>query len=310
MGRVTLNLPAVPSRKPTHAVALRPIVTEAMSSLPRCCSSMDVTRSSALPSPADSPPIFRVYGMQAQMLRGSKYTLNINAEMNYWPAEVTNLSGTHQPLFDMITDLSKTGVVTAFRAIRRKRMGAHHNTDIWRACGPADAAAWGMWPNGGVRCRYPLVAALPLYRRQGVLEEVLSHNEGLCRFLHEQYGGASPSRMARYRPSTSPEHGYSSDGSTIIAGCTMDNQIAFDAMNNVMLAAEVLGVDAAYRDSLRRTIDRLPPMQVRAVTDSAEWLVDADNPRDEHRHVSHLYGLYPSNQISLYANPRSSRRLT
>lgn len=83
----------------------------------------------------------------------------------------------------------------------------------------------------------------------------------------------------------------------------MDNQIAFDAMNNVMLAAEVLGVDAAYRDSLRHTIDRLPPMQVGRHGQLQEWLVDADNPRDEHRHVSHLYGLYPSNQISPYANP-------
>ena len=89
-------------------------------------------------------------------------------------------------------------------------------------------------------------------------------------------------------PSVSPEHGYA--GSSITAGCTMDNQIAFDALYNTMLAARILGESQAYQDSLAVAFKQLPPMQIGRHNQIQEWLIDADNPRDDHRHISHLYG--------------------
>ena len=102
-------------------------------------------------------------------------------------------------------------------------------------------------------------------------------------------------------PSLSPEHGPT--GPSIAAGCTMDNQIAFDALSSVLAAAKILNIDAAYRDTLSSVIAQLPPMQIGRHNQLQEWLEDVDNPRDQHRHISHLYGLYPSNQISPYKNP-------
>ena len=104
-------------------------------------------------------------------------------------------------------------------------------------------------------------------------------------------------------PSMSPEHGPRGTGTAITAGCTMDNQIAFDALNSTLLAARAQGRDEAYQDSLRRMLDRLPPMQIGRHGQLQEWLVDADDPHDTHRHISHLYGLYPSAQISPRQNP-------
>ena len=104
-------------------------------------------------------------------------------------------------------------------------------------------------------------------------------------------------------PSTSPEHGYTNDGSSMTAGCTLDNQIAFDALNQALLSAKELNCDSEFCDSLQNCINQLAPMQIGQYNQLQEWLVDADNPKDEHRHVSHLYGLYPSNQISPFKQP-------
>lgn len=100
-------------------------------------------------------------------------------------------------------------------------------------------------------------------------------------------------------PSVSPEHG------PVTAGCTMDNQIVFDALRNTLLASEIVGDDAAFRDSLAQMLDKLPPMQVGRHGQLQEWLQDVDDPKDEHRHISHLYGLYPSNQVSPFLHPRT-----
>lgn len=304
MGRVTLNLPGSSKSKAdtrSRIAAYRDGGDEQLAALLFQYGRYLLISSS---QPGGQPANLQgIWNASSNAPWDSKYTLNINAEMNYWPAEVTNLSETHQPLFDMITDLSKTGAVTASELYGAKGWVAHHNTDIWRACGPVDAAAWGMWPNGGAWLATHLWQHYLYTGDKEFLKKYYPIMKGCADFCMSNMVEHPRHGWLVTVPSTSPEHGYSSDGSTIIAGCTMDNQIAFDAMNNVMLAAEVLGVDAAYRDSLRRTIDRLPPMQVGRHGQLQEWIVDADNPRDEHRHVSHLYGLYPSNQISPYANP-------
>lgn len=104
-------------------------------------------------------------------------------------------------------------------------------------------------------------------------------------------------------PSMSPEHGYRGAGTTITAGCTMDNQIAFDALHTTLLVSRILGGSKAYEDSLLKVIAKLPPMQIGQYNQLQEWLVDADDPKDDHRHISHLYGLYPSNQITPNVSP-------
>ena len=233
----------------------------------------------------------------------SKYTININAEMNYWPAEVTNLSETHEPLFAMAKDLSVTGQETAKMLYGAKGWVAHHNTDLWRVTGPIDFADAGLWPNGGAWVAQHLWQHYLFTGDKEFLRQYYPVLKGTADFFlstlteHPQY------KWMVTVPSVSPEHGPDGVGTSITAGCTMDNQIAFDALNNTLQAAQILGEDVSYQDSLKKMLDRLPPMQIGRYNQLQEWLEDVDNPRDEHRHISHLYGLYPSNQISPLLNP-------
>lgn len=234
----------------------------------------------------------------------SKYTININAEMNYWPAEVTNLSECHQPFFSLVSDLAATGAEAAKVLYGAKGWVAHHNTDIWRISGPVDGAYYGMWPNGGAWAAQHLWQHYLFTGDKDFLRKYYPVLKGSADFYmshlvkHPQYGWLVTV------PSMSPEHGYHPSGSSIIAGCTMDNQIAFDALNSTLLATKVLGGNSQYEDSLTHTLALLPPMQIGRHNQVQEWLVDADNPKDGHRHISHLYGLYPSNQISPTLNPQ------
>ena len=234
----------------------------------------------------------------------SKYTININAEMNYWPAEVTNLSECHEPFFSLVSDLATTGAEAAKVLYGAKGWVAHHNTDLWRIAGPVDGAHYGMWPNGGAWAAQHLWQHYLFTGDKDFLRKYYPVLKGSADFYmshlvkHPKYGWLVTV------PSMSPEHGYRGAGSTITAGCTMDNQIAFDALNSTLLATKVLGVNALYEDSLTHTLALLPPMQIGKHNQVQEWLVDADDPKDEHRHISHLYGLYPSNQISPNLNPQ------
>lgn len=233
----------------------------------------------------------------------SKYTININTEMNYWPAEVANLSETHSPLFDMVRDLSVTGAVTARKLYGAKGWVAHHNTDLWRACGPVDKANYGIWPNGGAWLAQHLWQHYLFTADRDFLARWYPVLRGTADFYMSNLVEHPTKGWLVTAPSMSPEHGYKGAGSSITAGCTMDNQIATDALANTLLATRALGLSESYADSLERTLRRLPPMQIGRHNQLQEWLVDADNPRDGHRHISHLYGLYPSNQISPFSHP-------
>lgn len=236
-----------------------------------------------------------------------KYTININTEMNYWPAEVTNLPETHQPLFELVKELSQTGQETARVMYGANGWVAHHNTDIWRCTGPVDKAFYGTWPNGGAWLTTHLWQHYLYTGDKEFLEEVYPALKGAADFYlsylipHPKYGWMVEA------PSMSPEHGPQGENtgkaSTIVAGCTMDNQIVFDVLNNALHATRILNGSAAYQDSLRWMIEQLPPMQIGQYNQLQEWLEDLDNPRDRHRHISHAYGLFPSNQISPYAHP-------
>ncbi len=228
----------------------------------------------------------------------SKYTININTEMNYWPAEVTNLPETHEPLFDMLSDLSHTGSLTAKVLYGANGWVAHHNTDLWRIAAPVDQAFYGMWPNGGAWLAQHLWQHFLFTGDKAFLKKYYPILKGTADFYlsflteHPKYGWMVTA------PSMSPENIPSGAKSSITAGCTMDNQIAFDAISNTLRAAILLNESKAYQDSLRQMLDKLPPMQIGRHNQLQEWLDDLDNPNDKHRHISHLYGLYPSNQIT------------
>lgn len=236
-----------------------------------------------------------------------KYTININLEMNYWPAEVTNLSETHLPLIQLVKELSETGKQTAREMYGCNGWVTHHNTDIWRSCGVVDGAAWGMWPNGGAWLTQHLWQRYLYTGDKAYLKEIYPALKGAADFFldflveHPQY------KWMVTVPSNSPEHGPVREGiqngTTIAAGCTMDNQIAFDVLANTRQACLILGESPEYAQQLEAMLNRLPPMQIGQYNQLQEWLEDADDPRNEHRHVSHLYGLYPSNQISPYTHP-------
>ena len=236
-----------------------------------------------------------------------KYTININTEMNYWPAEVTNLSETHEPLFGMIKDLSQTGRQTAKVLYNADGWVTHHNTDIWRITGPVDNAFYGTWPMGGGWLTTHLWQHYLYTGKKEFLENYYPVMKGAADFYmdylvkHPKYGWSVTA------PSMSPEHGpnvkNNKGHSTITAGCTMDNQIIFDVLNNVLQASIILNKSKSYQDSLQQTIDNLPPMQIGRYNQLQEWLEDFDDPNDKHRHISHVYGLFPSNQISPYRNP-------
>jgi alpha-L-fucosidase 2 len=241
----------------------------------------------------------------------SKYTININAEMNYWPALVGNLPETQLPLFTMIRDLSETGASTARQMYGCRGWVAHHNTDLWRIAGPVDGTPWGMFPTGG--------AWLTTHLWQHYLytgdKQFLAHYypvmkgaaDFLCDYMQQYPEDGEVKQAAGWLmtvPTVSPEHGPRGKGTNVTAGSTMDNQIAFDVLTQTMKAAAVLGMakDPSL-SAIKESIDKLAPMQIGRYGQLQEWITDADDPKDEHRHVSHLYGLYPSNQVSPYSHP-------
>lgn len=230
-----------------------------------------------------------------------KYTVNINAEMNYWPAEVTNLSETHQPLFQMVKELSERGRKTAKDMYGCNGWVTHHNTDIWRSCGVVDGAFWSMWPNGGAWLAQHLWEHYLYTGDKEFLKGAYPALKGSADFFLDFLVEHPVYKWMVTCPSNSPEHG--PGPSSIVAGCTMDNQIAFDILTRTREACLILGEDPAYAQKLEDMIRRLPPMQIGQYNQLQEWLEDLDEPKNEHRHVSHLYGLYPGNQISPYTHP-------
>ena len=241
----------------------------------------------------------------------SKYTININAEMNYWPALVGNLAETQMPFFSMVQDLSETGAKTAQTMYGCKGWMAHHNTDIWRIGGPVDGTPWGIFPTGGAWLATHLWQHYLFTGDKAFLAQYYPVLKGAADFLldyMQEYPSTGEIKQAAgwlvTVPTVSPEHGPEGKGTNVTAGSTMDNQIVFDILSATAKAAKILGEDPPLPSLKGREIERvLPPMQIGRYGQLQEWLIDADNPKDEHRHISHLYGLYPSNQISPYSHP-------
>ena len=235
---------------------------------------------------------------------GSKYTININTEMNYWPAETTNLSECQEPLFHLIEELSETGSHTAKVHYGAQGWVAHHNTDLWRASAPIDGPTWGMWPTGGAWLSLHLWQHYLFNPDKVFLSRAYPVMHGAAQSFVETLVPDPKHGYLVTNPSLSPEneHPY---GASVTAGPTMDAQILRDLFAACIRAAEVLGIDPELRSQLAATRARLPPNQIGAQGQLQEWLEDWDQaaPEIHHRHVSHLWGLFPSTQISLRDTP-------
>lgn len=235
---------------------------------------------------------------------GSKYTININTEMNYWPAEETNLSEMHEPLIQMVKDLSVTGRETAKVMYGAGGWVTHHNTDLWRITGPVDPIYYGLWPMGGAWLSRHTWEKYLFNGDKKYLQTVYPALKGASEFYLDFLVEEPVHKWLVVSPSMSPENNPKVyPGVSIAAGTTMDNQLVFDLFTNTIHAAEILQTDKALVEKMKAARKRLPPMQVGQHNQLQEWLQDLDNPNDKHRHVSHLFGLYPANQISPYRTP-------
>lgn len=236
----------------------------------------------------------------------SKYTVNINTEMNYWPSEVTQLPELSTPLFNMVKDLAVTGKETARIMYGARGWALHHNTDIWRITGVVDGAFWGLWPTSNAWLCQHLWEHYLYTGDKEFLKKYYPVMKDAARYFFDVLQEDKEHNWLVVSPSVSPEHEYI-NGKTqvsVTAGATMDNQLVYGLFTLVANAAADLKVDNAFRDSILNYKKRLPPMQVGQHGQLQEWLEDLDSPTDNHRHVSHLYGLFPGNQISPFRNPQ------
>lgn len=235
----------------------------------------------------------------------SKYTININAEMNYWPAEKTNLAELHEPFLQMVKDLSVAGQQTAKDMYGARGWVAHHNTDIWRATGAIDGATWGTWSAGGGWMSQHLWEHYLYSGDKNFLASAYPILKGASTFYIDYLVEHPKYHWLVVNPDESPENTpREHQGSALDAGVTMTNQIVFELFSSTIKAAEILKKDVAFIDTLKQLRKRLPPMHIGQYGQLQEWLDDIDDPKDNHRHISHLYGLYPSNQISPYRTPQ------
>lgn len=232
----------------------------------------------------------------------SKYTVNINTEMNYWPAEVTNLAEMHEPLFSMLRDLAETGQQSAREMYGARGWMMHHNTDIWRITGIVDGAYYGMWPMGGAWLSQHLWQHYLYSGDKQFLSKVYPILKGAATYYVDVLQEEPKHHWLVMAPSMSPENRHPL-GTSMTAGTTMDNQLVFDVFSNLVEATSVLQTDQAFADTVIAMKNRLAPMQIGQHNQLQEWLEDWDRVDDKHRHISHLYGLYPSNQVSLFSSP-------
>ena len=234
----------------------------------------------------------------------SKYTININTEMNYWPAETTNLSECHEPLLRMVSELVENGAHTAQVHYGARGWVCHHNTDLWRQTAPIDGPLWGFWPTGGAWLCTHLWQHYQFTGDKNFLARAYPVMKGAAEFFLDTLVPEPRNNWLVTCPSISPENRHHT-GVSICAGPTMDAQIIRDLFNQCAWATEILGIDKDFAMKLTALRVRLPPMQVGKAGHLQEWLDDWDlqAPERQHRHVSHLYGLFPSNQITQRGTP-------
>jgi alpha-L-fucosidase 2 len=235
---------------------------------------------------------------------GSKWTINVNTQMNYWPAGPTALGECVEPLLRMTQDLALSGAKVARDMYGARGWVAHHNTDVWRAAAPIDGAFWGMWQMGGAWLTLALWDHWDYTRDRAFLGEAYPLLKGCSEFFIDTLVEHPREKLLVTNPSVSPENRHPF-GSTICAGPAMDSQILRDLFARTEQAATVLGVDAGFREELARVRARLPKDRIGKAGQLQEWLEDwdMDAPEINHRHISHLWALHPSEQITIDDTP-------
>lgn len=230
---------------------------------------------------------------------GSKYTTNINAEMNYWPAELLNLSAMHQPLFDMIGELATTGKQTAKDHYNAPGWVLHHNTDEWRGTAPINAANHGIWVTGGAwLCQHLWEHYLFTQDKTFLKNNAYPIMKEAALFFNNFLIKDPVTGYLISTPSNSPEQG------GLVAGPTMDHQIIRTLFKNVISAAALLNVDAGLRKTLLEKYKRIAPNKIGKYGQLQEWMKDIDDTTNKHRHISHLWGMYPGNEINYDESPQ------
>ena len=242
-----------------------------------------------------------IWNYQLRAPWDGKYTTDINVEMNYWPAEVTNLAEMHEPFLQLVRECAEQGRASA-AMYGCRGWTLHHNTDIWRSTGAVDGPRYGVWPTCNAWFCQHLWDRYLYSGDKAYLGEVYPLMMDACRFYLDFLVREPQHGWWVAAPSYSPENSPSVQGRrsfVIVAGTTMDNQMIYDLFQNTLEAAAALGdEDAATLDSLRAMAAQMAPMQVGRWGQLQEWLEDWDNPSDRHRHTSHLWGLYPGRQIT------------
>jgi hypothetical protein len=243
----------------------------------------------------------------------SKYTANINVEMNYWPAEVTNLSECHDPFIEMVKDVSETGAETAQKMYGARGWMLHHNTDLWRTTGAVDNNTVGVWPTCNAWFCSHLWEKYLFSGDKNYLAEVYPVMKGAAQFFQDFLVRDPNTGYMVVCPSNSPENHpgigeyTKSDGTTnriaLFGGIAMDNQMVYDLLKNTALAARALDKDADFADELDALKAQITPWKIGKYGQVQEWQEDWDAENTGHRHLSHLWGAYPGNQVSPYINP-------
>ena len=224
---------------------------------------------------------------------GSKYTTNINLEMNYWPAEMLNLSSTAEPLFDMIDELRQTGSQTARMHYGAPGWVLHHNTDVWRGTAPINASNHGIWVSGAAwLCHHLWEHYLYTQDKAFLRDRAYPAMKESALFFNSFLIKDPKTGWLISTPSNSPEQG------GLVAGPTMDHQIIRDLFKNCVAAAEILKTDQALADTLRKKYAKIAPNKIGKFGQLQEWMEDKDDTTNKHRHVSHLWGVYPGNEIN------------
>ncbi len=237
---------------------------------------------------------------------GSKYTININTEMNYWPAEPTALPELTEPLHRMLGEIAETGTQLAREHFGTGGWVTHHNTDLWRATGPIDGAFWGMWPMGGAWLSTHLWEHYLYGGNEAFLAKVYPIFKGASQFFLENLVELEDGTLVT-SPSNSPENAHRPEVS-IAQGPAMDNQILRDLFAQTVAAATILGRDEAFAEEVLAAQAKLAPDRVGSRGQLQEWREDrnAQAPEHDHRHVSHLYAVHPSAQITPRGTPALS----
>ncbi len=229
---------------------------------------------------------------------GSKYTVNINTEMNYWPAEVMNLSDCHEPLFKLIDECMESGRITARQHYDCDGWVLHHNTDLWRGTAPINHADHGIWVSGSGWLSSHLWEHYLFTQDEDFLSERAYPVMRDAALFYSQYLIPDPQTgWLISTPSNSPENG------GLVAGPTMDHQIIRSLFKSCVEASEILDTDREFSAQLQEMIPRIAQNRIGRLEQLQEWMQDIDDPENRHRHVSHLWGVYPGNDINREDTP-------